>query len=127
MARPLNLLQLGDDMAEALGLKVARTRLIIALISAAMVAAVVAVCGPIGYIALVCPHIARRTLRTTDSRVVLPISALMGAALLAGADLLAKNLFDPLELPVGIWTTVIGGPLLVILLRRELGRRRERA
>lgn len=127
MARPLNLLQLGDDMAEALGLKVARTRLIIALISAAMVAAVVAVCGPIGYIALVCPHIARRALRTTDSRVVLPVSALMGAALLAGADLLAKNLFDPLELPVGIWTTVIGGPLLVILLRRELGRRRERA
>ena len=64
-------------------------------------------------------NIARRTLRTTDSRVVLPIAALMGAALLAGADLLAKNLFSPLELPVGIWTTVIGGPVLLILLRRD--------
>jgi iron complex transport system permease protein len=52
---------------------------------------------------------------------VLPIAALMGALLLTGADLIAKNLFDPLELPVGIWTTLIGGPLLILMLRRQLG------
>jgi iron complex transport system permease protein len=51
----------------------------------------------------------------------------MGAVLLTLADLVAKNLFDPLELPVGIWTTLIGGPLLLLLLRRELGGRQARA
>jgi iron complex transport system permease protein len=125
--RALNLLQLGDDMAEGLGLRVVRTRLLLVMLSAALVAAVVAVSGPIGYIALVSPHVARRLLRTTDARVVLPIAALIGSCLLAGADLIAKNLFDPIELPVGIWTTVIGGPLLLILLRRQLSARRATA
>jgi iron complex transport system permease protein len=121
MARPLNLLQLGDDMAEGLGLKVVRWRLFIVILSAALVAAVVAVAGPIAYVALAAPHMARRTLRTPDARQVLPIAMLMGSVLLVGADLLAKNLFDPLELPVGLWTTLIGGPVLLILLRRQLG------
>ena len=121
MARPLNLLQLGDDIAEGLGLRVVRWRLLIVMLSAAMVAVVVAVSGPISYVALAAPHMARRMLRTPDARQVLPIAMLIGAALLVGADLVAKNLFDPLELPVGVWTTVIGGPLLLILLRRQLG------
>jgi iron complex transport system permease protein len=120
MARPLNLLQLGDEVAEALGLRVLRWRLAIMAVSAAMVAAVVAVSGPIAYVALASPHIVRRVLRTTDARQVLPAAMLTGAVLLVGADLLAKNLFSPIELPVGIWTTVIGGPLLLVLLRRHL-------
>lgn len=119
-ARPLNLLQLGDDMAEGLGLRVARTRLLIFLLAAGLVAAVVAVCGPIAFVSLVAPHIARRTLHSSDARQVLPIAALIGAVLLVGADLIGRRLFDPLELPVGIWTTLIGGPLLLILLRRQL-------
>ncbi|HEX8219534.1 MAG TPA: iron ABC transporter permease [Chloroflexia bacterium] len=121
MARPLNLLQLGDEVAEGLGLRVVRWRLVIVMLSAALVAAVVAVSGPISYVALAAPHIARRTLRTTDARQVLPTAMLAGSVLLVGADLLAKNLFFPIELPVGIWTTVIGGPLLLFLLRRHLG------
>lgn len=121
MARPLNLLQLGDEVAEGLGLHVVRWRLLIVLLSAALVAAVVAVAGPISYVALAAPHMARRVLRTPDARQVLPIAMLIGAVLLVGADLLAKNLFSPLELPVGIWTTVIGGPILLVLLRRQLG------
>jgi iron complex transport system permease protein len=125
-ARWLNLLQLGDEIAEGLGLRVVRTRLVLALLSAALVAAVVAACGPIAYIALAAPHLARRILRTTDARQVLPIAALIGAALLVGADLVAKNLLDPLELPVGIWTTILAGPPLLILLRRQLGGLRAR-
>ncbi|MEP6776728.1 MAG: iron ABC transporter permease, partial [Chloroflexota bacterium] len=121
MARPLNLLQLGDEVAEGMGLRVTRIRLLIALIAAGLVAGVVAVCGPIAFVALVAPHITRRALNTTDARVVLPLSALAGATLLLGADVLAKNLFDPMELPVGIWTTVLGGPLLLLMLRRQLG------
>ena len=127
MMRPLNLMQLGDDIAEGLGLRVARTRLLIVILSAALVAPVVATSGPIGYVALVAPHLARRALRTNDARLVLPLSALIGAVLLSGADLIAKNLFDPIELPVGIVTTVIGGPLLLFMLRRELSRQRATA
>jgi iron complex transport system permease protein len=120
LARTLNVLQLGDDVAEGLGVPVLRTRLWVMITSAAMVAAVVAVAGPISYVALTAPHLARRLLGTTDTRLVLPTAALIGSVLLVAADLVAKNLFDPLELPVGIWTTLIGGPLLLILLRRRL-------
>jgi iron complex transport system permease protein len=126
MARPLNVLQLGDDVAEGLGLRVGRWRLLIVVLSASLVAVVVAVAGPIAFVALTAPHMARRALRTPDARQVLPVAMLIGSMLLVGADLLAKNLFDPIELPVGIWTTVIGGPLLLLLLRRQLGGARVR-
>jgi iron complex transport system permease protein len=120
-ARALNALHLGDDVATNLGMNVGRVRLLLLSLSAALVAAVVAVCGPIGWIALLAPHIARHALGTPDARQVLPIAALLGAALLSGADLLARLALAPEELPVGIWTTLIGGPLLVMLLhcRRE--------
>ena len=125
-ARPLNVLQLGDEMAEGLGLPVVRTRLLLVVLSAGLVAAGVAVAGPIAYVALVAPHLARRVLGTPDARQVLPLAALMGAVLLTGADLLAKRLYDPLELPVGVCTTLIGGPLLLALVRRQLSGVRSR-
>lgn len=118
-ARALNLLQLGDDMAEGLGLKVLRMRFLIALLSAGLVASVVAVCGPISYIAMLAPHVARRVLNTSDARQVLPIAALIGSALLVIADLLARLALSPVEMPVGVWTTLVGGPILLILLRRQ--------
>ena len=120
LARPLNLLQLGDEIAEGLGLRVVRARIGLMVIAAGLVAAVVAVSGPIAYIALAAPHLARRALGTTNARQVLPIAALIGTFLLTGADILAKNLFSPLELPVGVWTTLLGGPTLLILLNRRL-------
>jgi iron complex transport system permease protein len=119
-ARPLNLLQLGDDMAESLGLKVLRTRFLIALLSAGLVASIVAVCGPISYIALLAPHLARRLLGSSDARQVLPIAALLGAILLVTADLLARLALQPIEMPVGVWTTLVGGPILLIMLRRQM-------
>lgn len=121
--RPLNLLQLGDDMAEGLGLPVFRTRALIFTVAIALNAAVVAVCGPIGFVALVAPHMVRGLLRTSDARQVLPMSALLGALLLTGSDLLARELFSPAELPVGLVTVVIGSPIALFLLRRLIGRR----
>jgi iron complex transport system permease protein len=121
--RPLNLLQLGDDMAEGLGLPVFRTRALIFLIAIALQAAVVAVAGPIGFIALIAPHTVRALLRTTDARQVLPVSALVGAVLLTSADLLAREIFSPAELPVGLITIGIGSPITLILLRRLITRR----
>jgi len=120
--RPLNVLRLGDDVARGLGLSVFRTRLLILVLSTGLVAAVVAVCGPISFIALLAPHLVRRLLQTSDARIVLPCAALVGVVLLTGADLLARQVFDPQELPVGLWTTLIGGPCLLFLLRRQLGK-----
>lgn len=120
-ARPLNLLQLGDDLAEGLGLPVFRTRTLLLLLSTVLVAAVVAPCGPIGFVALLAPHMARRILGTPDARQVLPIAALLGAVLLTGSDLLARELFKPAELPVGLITIALGSPLALVLLRRTLG------
>jgi iron complex transport system permease protein len=118
-ARPLNILQLGDDVARGLGLPVTRVRLLTLVLSSALVSVVVAVCGPISFIALLAPHLARRILKTSDARAVLPCAALIGAVLLSGADLFAHQAFAPQELPVGIWTTLIGGPFLLLLLRRK--------
>lgn len=123
-SRVLNVLQLGDDVARGLGLPVLRIRVLILVLSTALVAAVVAVCGPISFIALLAPHLARRILKTSDSRVILPCAALLGAVLLCGADLFARQAFDPQEIPVGVFTTLIGGPFLLFLLRRQLGTRR---
>ena len=119
-ARPLNLLQLGDEVAEGLGLRTVRTRVLILALAATLTAAVVAVCGPVGFVALLAPHLARRLLGSGDARMVLPAAALLGATLLVGADLLARLAFAPIELPVGIWTIALGGPALLILLRRRL-------
>jgi iron complex transport system permease protein len=123
MGRALNLLQLGDDIAEGLGLPVFRTRAIIFVIAITLEAAVVAVCGPIGFIALIAPHMVRAVLATTDARIVLPVSALVGALLLTAADLLAREIFSPAELPVGLITVAIGSPLALVLLRRLITRR----
>jgi iron complex transport system permease protein len=121
LARPVNLLQLGDDVAEGLGLRVARIRIIIVLTASVLVAAVVAVAGPIAFIALLGPHLARRLAGSTDARILLPVGALTGAALLIPADLLAREMLAPLELPVGICTTAIGGPFLLLMIRSRLG------
>jgi iron complex transport system permease protein len=121
--RPLNLLQLGDDMAEGLGLPVFRTRAVIFTVAIALNAAIVAVCGPIGFVALVAPHMVRGLLQTSDARQVLPISALLGAVLLTGSDLLAREIFSPAELPVGLVTVAVGSPVALYLLRRLLNQR----
>lgn len=123
--RPLNLLQLGDDMAEGLGLPVFRTRALIFLVAIALTASVVAVCGPVGFIALVAPHMVRAALGTTDARQVLPVSALVGAVLLTGSDLLAREILSPAELPVGLLTVALGSPIALVLLRRLIARRSE--
>lgn len=119
--RALNLLQLGDDVAAGMGLRVVRARVLLLTLAAALVAAVVAVAGGVPWVALFAPHLARRLLGSEDSRKVLPVAAMLGALLLPGADLLARRAIPPVELPVGLWLTLLGGPFLLVLLRRSLG------
>ncbi|MFB5193102.1 iron ABC transporter permease [Alicyclobacillus fastidiosus] len=123
-ARQLNILQLGDELSAGLGLKVSVLRLIIFLLAIALVAPVVATCGPISYIAMLAPHITRHLLRTQDTLRIIPVSMLVGAVLLTFADFLARTLFSPIEIPVGVWTTLLGGPLLLLFLGRRFGRER---
>lgn len=116
LARALNLLQLGDLTARSLGLPVERLRLLVIVAASLLTAAAVSYAGIIGFVGLVTPHLVRR-LWGPDHRVLLPISALAGGGLLVLSDLLARTLTRPTELPVGVVTTLLGGPFFLYLLR----------
>jgi iron complex transport system permease protein len=116
-ARPLNLLTLGDREAAHLGVHVDRVRLVVIVLSALVTGAAVAVAGIVGFVGLVVPHLIRLIVGP-DNRVLLPGSVLGGAALVLLADLLARNLVVPEELPLGVVTALIGGPFFLWLIRR---------
>jgi iron complex transport system permease protein len=114
----LNLLSVGTDAAAARGVDVARAQRT-AFISASMAtSAAVALAGPIGFVGIVVPHLVR-LLVGVDHRIVLPASALFGAAFLVACDLLARTLLAPVEIPVGVVTAMIGGPFFLWLLVRK--------
>ncbi len=115
----LNVLSLGRDTALYLGVDADRVQRRILLATALMIGASVAVSGLVGFVGLVVPHLLRLLLGA-DHRVLVPASALLGAAFLVLADTLARTLFAPLELPVGAVTALVGGPVFLALLRREL-------
>jgi iron complex transport system permease protein len=119
-ARPLRQLELGDDAAQALGVRVEPARLGLMLISVALIAVVTAAAGPISFVALAAPQIARRIAVTPGASVSL--SALMGAVLLGASDYAALHAL-PAMLPVGTVTVVIGGGYLIWLLIHEARRR----
>jgi iron complex transport system permease protein len=118
LGRRLRLLELGPDTAAALGVRVGRARLGLVLIGVALAALAVASAGPIGFIALVSPPIARRLVRAPGFTLV--PTALVGALLTVTADLAARRVLAPTELPVGIMTAAIGAPYLLWLLTREI-------
>lgn len=119
-SRPLRQLELGDDAAQALGVRVEPARLGLMLISVALIAVVTAAAGPISFVALAAPQIARRIAVTPG--VSVPLSALMGAVLLGASDYAALHAL-PAMLPVGTVTVVIGGGYLIWLLIHEARRR----
>ncbi len=120
IARPMRQLEVGDDAARSLGVSSERTRLGMIVIGVALTATVTAAAGPIAFVALSAPQIARRL--TGAAGVTLLPSAAMGALLLAGADYLAQRLFAPTQLPVGVVTICIGGLYFAWLLMREAKR-----
>lgn len=115
--RDLDLLALGDARAATLGVSVQRTRFQGLMLAVAMTATGVAVCGPISFIGLVVPHMVRR-IAGGHHRWLMPVSALTGALLLVIADLLARIIHPPMELPAGVLTAIIGAPWFVWLLVR---------
>jgi iron complex transport system permease protein len=115
--RALNVLQLDEEQARQLGLNVNRLKLILVGAATLMTAAAVSFGGLIGFVGLVVPH-ALRMLGGPDYRRLIPLSALGGAAFLILADLIARTMFAPQELPVGVITALTGAPFFILLLRR---------
>lgn len=123
MSAQLNVLSLGDADAEYLGVDTHRLRMQAVVLTALVTGAAVAFAGVIAFVGLVVPH-ALRLLIGPDHRQLLPASALGGALMVCVADLLARTLISPAELPVGVLTTVVGGPLFFVLLRQARARGR---
>lgn len=115
--RRLDALAIGDETAHTLGVRPDRLRLQLLVAVALCIGVVVSAAGSIGFVGLVVPHLARRAVGGSHVRVV-AVAALIGATLLIWADILARTLFAPQELPIGIITSLVGAPFLLVLIRR---------
>lgn len=115
MARPLNVLLLGDEVAGHLGLEVQRSKRWLLALASLLAAGAVAVSGVIGFVGLLVPHISRLVVGP-DHRVLLPVSALSGALLVVLADIVARMALAPTEIPIGIVTSLLGCPFFLYLL-----------
>ncbi|ACL05218.1 transport system permease protein [Desulfatibacillum aliphaticivorans] len=111
----LNVMAAGDDVAESLGIRTSRIRLICVTASAFLTAAIICMTGVIGFVCLVAPHMARLILGS-DHRFLFPGAAIIGALVLLSADTLGRTVVSPLEIPVGIVTSFVGAPLFLYLL-----------
>ncbi|HEX4824631.1 MAG TPA: iron ABC transporter permease [Candidatus Polarisedimenticolaceae bacterium] len=118
-AHTLNLLALGDEEASQLGVGVERATWTVVIAASLITAAAVAFTGIIGFVGLIVPHAMRRIFGA-DHRVLIPVSAVGGAAILMLADAVARTLLAPTELPVGVVTAIVGGPFFLVLLMRRL-------
>jgi len=114
-SRQLNLLSLGEREAAYLGVEVERSKLLILIVCTLLTAGAVSVSGVIGFVGLVVPHLLR-LLVGPDYRVLVPLSALVGAIYMIGADTIARLVLSPKELPLGVVTALIGAPLFTYLL-----------
>ena len=115
--RSANTLQLGDEMAKSLGLKVNASRVFLSAVSAFLAAATVSVAGMIGFVGLVVPHIARLMVGS-NYKSMLPVSIVLGAVVLLAADTVGRTIVPGMEIPVGIIMAVCGGPFFLYMLRK---------
>ena len=120
LGRSLNALALGEATAAHIGIPVQRMKRLAILCVAAATGAAVAVSGGIGFIGIVVPHLLRLA-SGPDHRALLPNAALLGAALLVGADMISRSVVAPAELPIGIVTAVLGAPVFLWILLRQRG------
>lgn len=115
----LNLMMMGDEDAAALGLPVKHVRAGMFIVCSVIVASLVSVTGIIGFVGLVVPHVVRLMIRSSNNKLVIPLSALTGAIYLMWADSLARSAFRAAELPIGIITAFVGAPFFLFLMIRK--------
>ncbi len=122
LVKPLNTLLMGESYARSVGMEIRRIRLLIFLVTGILAGSVTAFCGPIGFVGIVVPHLARMLLRTSDHRQVLPATLLLGASLLLLGDILSHLPGEGGVLPINAVTAVLGIPLIIwmILQRQKL-------
>jgi iron complex transport system permease protein len=116
--RALNLLSMGEETAQQMGVSVERVKLIVLGATTLATAAATSVAGIIGFVGLIVPHLVRGVLGP-DHRVLIPVAGVVGAAFLVLTDTAARSLFAPVEIPVGVFTALMGGPLFLSILRRK--------
>lgn len=117
LASKLNVLSMGEDVAKALGIRIGLLKMAIGIIVILLAGGAVAVAGPVGFIGIVIPHITR-SIVGIDHKWVIPYSAFLGATLLLLADILARYVVMPEEVPVGVMTAIIGTPFFIYIARR---------
>ncbi|MEU5863992.1 iron chelate uptake ABC transporter family permease subunit [Nonomuraea sp. NPDC047529] len=117
VARPMRMIEMGDDAAKAMGVKVEAVRAVAVTAGVLLTGVATAAAGPVVFVALAAPQIARRLTRSPG--VTMGTSALMGAVLLTASDLVAQRLLAPAQLPVGVVTAAVGGTYLALLLRKD--------
>ena len=117
VARPLNVLAAGELRARSVGLALEAWRTVLFVGCAALTAIAVVSAGTVGFVGLITPHAVRLAFRTSDHRIVAPAAALSGGMLLALADLVARTIASPRQLPVGAIMALVGAPLFVVILR----------
>jgi iron complex transport system permease protein len=122
LVKPMNLLLLGDRYAANLGLNIRRARMLVIISSGILVAIVTAYCGPIMFIGLAVPHLARAIFRTSDHRILMPATALCGAALALVCNLIARMPGFEGALPVNSVTALVGAPVIAAVI---FGRRKD--
>jgi len=118
LAKELNAMVFGDSTAQHLGINLEKLQVILLLASSLTAAGAVAVCGTIGFVGLIIPHVVR-LLVGPDHRILLPLSFLLGGTFMVIADTLARTLFAPQEIPIGIITALFGGPFFIYLLKKK--------
>lgn len=118
MSKSLDILLVGDDSAIILGINVRRIKAIILVLATLLTSALVAITGAIGFIGLVVPHICR-TLVGSDHKKLIILSSLVGAIFLIASDVIARGLFPPIEIPIGIITSLMGGPFFLYLISKK--------
>lgn len=122
LSNDLDVLALGEETAHSLGLSVGKIRILFLLLAALLAGAAVSFAGLLGFVGLLVPHAARKMVGSRNS-LLLPFSALAGAGFVSFCDVLARILFDPYEIPVGILISAIGGPFFLLLLLKKKGGR----
>ena len=118
LVNDLNLLTLGDNLATGRGMNVERSRKLLFLATLLIVSSVVALCGPIGFVGMMAPHISRMLIGA-NHRYLFPATLFFGGSFLVICDTLARTLIAPAEIPAGVITAMIGGPFVLWLLFRK--------
>lgn len=119
MGSRFNMMMMGDEDAAAMGLRVKWFRSCMFVVCSVVVASLVSITGIIGFVGLVVPHVVRLISRTSDNRIIMPMSALLGAVFIMWADAFARSFFGAVELPIGIVTAFIGAPFFMFLMLKN--------